>query len=47
MTPAAAPAAQEAPRALLLVNDDPGALFALRTVLGDLDVVWLAKQAQP
>ena len=38
MTPAAAPAAQEAPRALLLVNDDPGALFALRTVLGDLDV---------
>src|SRR5881398_851016 len=24
--------------AVLLVNDDPGALFALRTVLGDLDV---------
>jgi len=34
----AAPAAvQQDVSAILLVNDDPGALFALRTVLGDLD----------
>ena len=35
----AAPALlQQNELAVLLVNDDPGALFALRTVLGDLDV---------
>ncbi|TXF98017.1 putative bifunctional diguanylate cyclase/phosphodiesterase [Massilia arenae] len=33
----AAPAANQAEPAILLVNDDPGALFALRSVLGDLD----------
>ena len=38
MTPAVALAANEAPLALLLVNDDAGALFALRTVLSDLEV---------
>jgi len=32
-----APAANQAAPAILLVNDDPGALFALRSVLGDLD----------
>ncbi|WP_184235713.1 putative bifunctional diguanylate cyclase/phosphodiesterase [Massilia timonae] len=32
-----APAANQAAPAVLLVNDDPGALFALRSVLGDLD----------
>lgn len=32
-----APAANQAEPAILLVNDDPGALFALRSVLGDLD----------
>ena len=35
--PMLAPAARQAELAVLLVNDDPGALFALRTVLGDLD----------
>ena len=35
--PILAPAAHAAGRAILVVNDDPGALFALRTVLGDLD----------
>ena len=32
-----APAANQEAPAVLLVNDDPGALFALRSVLGDLD----------
>jgi response regulator RpfG family c-di-GMP phosphodiesterase len=32
-----APAANQAEPANLLVNDDPGAPFALRGVLGDLD----------
>ena len=32
-----AAAANQAELAILLVNDDPGALFALRSVLGDLD----------
>ena len=35
--PILAPSARQAETAVLLVNDDPGALFALRTVLGDLD----------
>ena len=35
--PMLAPAARQAEQAVLLVNDDPGPLFALRTVLGDLD----------
>ncbi|WP_020652445.1 GGDEF/EAL domain-containing response regulator [Massilia niastensis] len=34
---AAAPAPSQDEVAILLVNDDPGALFALRTVLADLD----------
>jgi CheY-like chemotaxis protein len=35
---AAPVAARQEELAILLVNDDPGALFALRTVLSDLDV---------
>lgn len=35
--PTAPAAIQQDVSAILLVNDDPGALFALRTVLSDLD----------